>query len=159
MPKFSRPGRFDFFGVGVGCALKNLFLKPRLRGGVSQLLSLPLAAAELCNKMLFVGLRRRRWRRRNCKKTAEFALCHPSEIQSLGSNMAPIKKKKAKKKKTLFLLDPHPPSDPPLSLPLPLSHVLSCVCTSNVVGGKGKKKTCLPHRFLFWCAKSLRFPS
>lgn len=89
---------FDFFGVGVGCALKNLFLKPRLRGGVSQLLSLRLAAAELCNKMLFVGLRRRRRRRRNCKKTAEFALCHPSEIQSPGSNTAPIKKKNQKKK-------------------------------------------------------------
>lgn len=39
----------------MGCALKNLFLKPRLRGGVSQLLSHRLAAAELCNKMLFVG--------------------------------------------------------------------------------------------------------
>lgn len=149
----------------MGRALKNLFLKPRLRGGVSQLLSLRLAAAELCNKMLFVGLRRRRRRRRNCKKTAEFALCHPSEIQSPGSNTAPIKKKKQKKKRKpssfltlirlLILLSPLSlPSVPTLARALVRVHTQRC-------GGKAKKKKRLACLIVFYFGvqKRLRFPS
>lgn len=122
-----------------GCGLKNLFLKPPLKW---RRVTAPVTPACRCWAV------QQNARQRNCKKTAEFALCHPSEIQSLGINTAtPLKKN--------IPLSSRPPSALWSSLSPFRSHSCTCLCahTITTLQGKGGKDLLASSFFILVCKK------